>query len=166
MNKLGKKILVIGSPGAGKSYFSIKLQEKIQYPLFHLDEYYWKPNWVRKSHEEFLEELNKMLSYDCFIIDGCYLTTLETRIKAADTIIFLDIDSNICVDSELKRSVTNRIGFPKYLKEKHDPEFVKWIRDFPDIQKPKILELMKKYDKKQWIIFKNRDESEEFIQTL
>lgn len=166
MTKLGNKILVIGSPGAGKSYFSIKLNEKLHYPLFHLDEYYWKPNWVRESNEEFLPKLEQMLNNDYFIIDGCYLTTLEKRIIAADTIIFLDIDPSICVDSEIKRSKTNRIGFPSYLKEKHDPEFINWIKDFPLIQKPKILEFKKKYCDKQWIIFKTREESEQFINTL
>jgi adenylate kinase family enzyme len=31
------RILLLGSPGAGKSYFSKKLAQKIKIPLYHLD---------------------------------------------------------------------------------------------------------------------------------
>ena len=37
MNDIGKRILVIGSPGSGKSTFSRKLAEITGIPLIHLD---------------------------------------------------------------------------------------------------------------------------------
>jgi len=39
-----KKILIIGSPGSGKSTLSKKLKEKLKLPLIHLDKIFWKPN--------------------------------------------------------------------------------------------------------------------------
>lgn len=37
-----KKILVIGSPGAGKSTFSRRLQKKINLPIIYLDQLFWR----------------------------------------------------------------------------------------------------------------------------
>lgn len=41
MNSIGKRILVIGSPGSGKSTFSRKLAEVTKIPLVHLDKEFW-----------------------------------------------------------------------------------------------------------------------------
>ena len=57
-----KKILVIGSPGAGKSYFSVKLSEKLNIPVTHLDFIWHKSNHTHISREDFdafLELLKK-----------------------------------------------------------------------------------------------------------
>ena len=35
-----KKIIIIGSPGAGKSIFSKKLKDVTNFPLYHLDMLY------------------------------------------------------------------------------------------------------------------------------
>ena len=39
-----KRILIIGSNGAGKSTFSFALAEKLHLPLVHLDQLYWRGN--------------------------------------------------------------------------------------------------------------------------
>ena len=39
-----QKIIVIGCPGSGKSYFSKELAKKTKLPVIHLDMIYWKPN--------------------------------------------------------------------------------------------------------------------------
>ena len=48
-----KKILVIGSPGSGKSYFSKQLSKILNIPVYHLDLIYWHENWVSMPKEEF-----------------------------------------------------------------------------------------------------------------
>ena len=47
-----KKILIIGSGGAGKSTLALKLSEITEIPVIHLDSYFWKPNWVKTPTAE------------------------------------------------------------------------------------------------------------------
>jgi adenylate kinase family enzyme len=46
MNNIGRRIMVIGSPGSGKSTFSRKLSEITRIPLIHLDKEFWNDGWV------------------------------------------------------------------------------------------------------------------------
>lgn len=38
-----ERILVIGSPGTGKSTLSVALSRKLSLPLVHLDQLFWRP---------------------------------------------------------------------------------------------------------------------------
>ena len=46
---IGRRVLVIGMAGSGKSTFSRALSAKTGLPVIHLDLYQWKPGWVRPS---------------------------------------------------------------------------------------------------------------------
>ena len=48
-----KRILIIGSNGAGKTTFSYKLSEKLNLPLVHIDSLYWRDNWQVTPQDEF-----------------------------------------------------------------------------------------------------------------
>ena len=43
-----KKIAIIGCAGSGKTTLAFLLQ-KLNLPIYHLDQYYWKPNWERSG---------------------------------------------------------------------------------------------------------------------
>ena len=47
-----QRILVIGSPGAGKSTLARRLAERLDLPLIHLDREYFGPGWTMPSKEE------------------------------------------------------------------------------------------------------------------
>ena len=49
---MGRKILVIGCPGAGKSTFARKLREKLSFPIYYLDMIWHKPDRTTCSREE------------------------------------------------------------------------------------------------------------------
>ena len=42
-----KRILIIGSGGAGKSTLAVKLSELLGLDVVHLDSYFWNPNWEK-----------------------------------------------------------------------------------------------------------------------
>ena len=56
-----KKIIVIGSPGAGKSVFSQKLKDVTKLPLYHLDMLYHKADGTHISREELEDKLREIL---------------------------------------------------------------------------------------------------------
>lgn len=77
------KVLVIGSPGAGKSTFARKLSAVTGLPLYYLDLLWHKPDKTNLAAEEFDLRLNEMMEKTQWIIDGNYLRTLELRLQTA-----------------------------------------------------------------------------------
>ena len=59
-----KKVIVIGSPGAGKSTFSRKLQNITGLPLFYLDMIYHRADKTTCSAEEFDEKLKSQMNLE------------------------------------------------------------------------------------------------------
>ena len=100
-----QKVLVIGSPGAGKSAFSRRLQRVTGLPLFHLDLLWHQADRTTRSEAEFDRELEGILSRERRIIDGNYLRTLERPLEACSGVFLLEIPSEICL-----AGVHSRIG--------------------------------------------------------
>lgn len=49
---------------------------------------------------------------DEWIIDGNYGSTIELRLQACDTVVFLDYSTNICLDGIKKRRGKPRTDIP------------------------------------------------------
>src|SRR3982751_1716212 len=98
-----KKILVIGSGGAGKSTFAQRLGAILKLEVIHLDSLYWSSGWVEMPKDEWRTMVDELLKKDSWIMDGNYGGTLDIRLEAADTVVFLDISRLICLWRILKR---------------------------------------------------------------
>ncbi|MFT8320981.1 MAG: topology modulation protein [Bacillus sp. (in: firmicutes)] len=127
-----KRIMVIGvSAGVGKSTFARRLGELLQLKVYHLDAYFWKPNWVEASLEEFVSAQQIILQKKKWIVEGSYNNTFELRVKSADTIIYLELPLRVCLYRVIKRWLTNlgktRMDMGKGCKEKLDWRFLKFI---------------------------------------
>ena len=85
-----KKIIVIGCPGSGKSTFSKALHKITDIPLCHLDMLFWNADKTTVEKHIFLNRLQRVMAGEQWIIDGNYASTLELRMQACDTVIFLD----------------------------------------------------------------------------
>lgn len=97
------RVLVIGSPGAGKSTLSHALAGRIGLPLFHMDKLHWLPGWIERDREEALGLVKDVLAQDRWIIDGNYGSSLPLRIKRADTVVWLDYPTWLCLFRVFKR---------------------------------------------------------------
>jgi hypothetical protein len=93
---LGRRILVIGPAGSGKSTFSRALSTRTGLPVVHLDLHYWRPHWVRPSEDEWREQQRDLLSGDAWIADGNDLQPLDLRLERAEDIVLLDTPWWIC----------------------------------------------------------------------
>ncbi|MBQ9036313.1 MAG: AAA family ATPase, partial [Erysipelotrichaceae bacterium] len=120
------RIIVIGPPGSGKSTFARKLHSLLALPLHHLDNIWWKPDGSHISREEFDYKLNRLLKEENWIIDGNYSRTYETRIKASDTVIFLDYDTNTCIEGRTERVCQKRSDSP-WVEQEVDEELIKFV---------------------------------------
>jgi len=152
---LGDKIAVVGSSGSGKSTLSIILSKKLNLPLIHLDQHFWKPNWVATEQEEWIKVQTELIKYDKWIMDGDYSGTMEVRFEVCNTIIFLDVNRFACIYRVIRRRLFEKrpdaaIGCP----DKIDFDFIKWIWNYPKKNKPHTTGLLKKYKDKQIIILR------------
>jgi len=153
-----KKILIIGSCGAGKSMLAEELSRKMDLPLICLDQYYWKPGWVRTSREEWRKKVAELVKKDKWVMDGNYQSTFDIRIPASDAIILLDINRFICFWRIWKRRLlNNRIDKLDDCCENVDFGLMKWVLwDYPRVGKKEILEFLKEYNNKKIVIIKSK----------
>ena len=157
-----KKIIVIGCPGSGKSTFARALHDKTGIPLYHLDMMYWNADKTTVEKRVFLELLSSVLEKDEWIIDGNYGSTMELRMAECDTVIFLDYPLDVCLDGIKERRGKPRSDMP-WIETEEDAEFIEFIRNYNEQQKPKVLELLKKYSDKNIMILESREQADAFL---
>ena len=160
-----KKIMVIGCPGSGKSTFSKKLAKITGIPLYHLDMMYWNPDKTTVEKAVFLDRLSNAMGADSWIIDGNYGSTLELRMRACDTVIFLDLPLTVCLDGVRERRGKARSDM-SWIETEEDHEFIEFIKNFAAKSRPAILELLSKHPDKTAYIFKDRQEADEFLDQI
>jgi adenylate kinase family enzyme len=107
---VGRRVLVTGMAGSGKSTFSRSFAAKTGLPLIHLDLHFWKPGWVTPSEDEWREKQSGLLAGDAWIVDGNYHETLDLRLERADTIVFLDTRWSVCAGRAFLRGLRRPVG--------------------------------------------------------
>ena len=157
-----KRVIVIGCPGSGKSTVSRALHNKTGIPLYHLDMMYWNADKTTVEKSVFLERLSTVLEKDEWIIDGNYGSTMELRMAACDTVIFLDYPLDVCLDGIKERRGKPRSDMP-WIETEEDEEFIEFIKNYNEQQKPKVLELLEKYRDKNIVILRSREQADAFL---
>ena len=107
-----KRVIVIGSPGAGKSTFARQLRDWVGLPLYYLDMIWHLPDRTTITAEEFDQKLMGILNSDRWIIDGNYARTLEKRLQFCDTVFLLDYPLDVCLDGAKRRVEIKREEIP------------------------------------------------------
>jgi len=78
-----KKIAIVGNAGSSKTTLALKIKEKLQLPIIHLDQYFWLPGWQRRDFAEFVSMHNELCEQDKWIMDGNYVRTFYHRMHHA-----------------------------------------------------------------------------------
>lgn len=141
-----KRILVLGSGGAGKSTLARLLGRRLGLPVLHLDVHYWRPGWVEPAEGEWKAQVEGLVRGDAWIIDGNYRGTLAMRLARADTAVFLDLPRLACSIAVVQRYLAMRgrtrpdmqPGCPEAISW----EFLRWIWDYPNRSRPRVMELL------------------------
>ena len=159
-----KKVIVIGCPGSGKSTFSRKLHEITQIPLHHLDMMYWNADKTTVDIKTLIERQNEVIKKDEWIIDGNYGSTMELRMNACDTVIFLDYSVEVCLSGIEERRGKPRPDMPWTESETDvDEEFIQFIKNYNQTSRPNVINLLEKYKNKEIVIFTDRMQAEQYL---
>jgi adenylate kinase family enzyme len=163
-----KKILIIGSGGAGKSTFARRLGAILNLEVIHLDSVYWRPGWVEPPKAEWRKTVEGLLARDSWILDGNYSGTLDLRLEACDTVIFLDLPRLICLWRVVKRWRVyrnhSRPDVAEGCNDKLDWEFISWVWNYGKRSRPKIVgALNRSAQSKQVIWLRTSAEVERFL---
>ena len=162
-----QKVMVIGCPGSGKSTFARALHDITELPLYHLDMLNWNADRTTVPKEVFRARLAETIKKDRWIIDGNYGSTMELRLQACDTVFFLDYPLDVCMDGIMSRRGKERTDMPWVEPtDDVDEEFVEFIKNYNFESRPVVMELLDKYADKEIIIFKSRDEADNFLREL
>lgn len=168
--EIGKKIMVVGSPGSGKTTFSNILGDILGIEVIHLDKIYWKAGWIVPEKDEWIEKVKSLMKKDSWIIDGNYNSTMEMRLEKADTVIFLDYNRYICTFRAIKRCLGHigktRPDMAEGCNDKIDIVFLKYIWRFPTAQRGNIQKMFSENHNIKKIIFRNTKESNIFIDKI
>ena len=107
---IGRRVLVIGMAGSGKSTFSRALSARAGLPVIHLDVHYWKPGWVEPSEDEWREQQRGLLAGDAWIADGNYYETLDLQLERATTVVLLETPWWRCAARAFARGLRKPVG--------------------------------------------------------
>ncbi|MCK8058204.1 MULTISPECIES: AAA family ATPase [unclassified Fusibacter] len=166
------KIIIIGSPGSGKSTLSKKLSEALNLPLLHLDRIYHIDNHRQITREALM---NQVYDFDhkneSWIIDGNFISTAEKRIELSDTIIYMKLPTDICLENIHKRAIEYKDKprsdmAPGFKDGPMDDEFVSFVKNFSKDTSPLIDELLIKYGDKRIIIVEEMGKADQVIEEL
>ncbi len=166
-----KKVVIIGSPGAGKSTFATKLAKQSGLPLIHLDYYYHDTSHdYEHDKEAWRRRVKELIKGKEWITDGNYCSTYDIRLPAADTIIFLNIPKRIVLWRIMKRRITyhkrTRPDMPSDWEEKADWEFLKYVWGFKKSYSSDIKMTLENYKDKDVFIVNSPNEAKILFKQL
>ena len=161
-----RKVLIVGCGGAGKSTLAVEMGKRFGLPIVHLDKLWWLPDWKNRSEQEFDELLSGELVKNAWIIEGNYFRTFNTRLQYADFCIFLDYDTELCVQSVYERAEkykgVTRPDMTDGCTEQVDDEFKNWISSFKEKVRPSMLCQLKN-SAIPYMVFKSREETAKWL---
>jgi adenylate kinase family enzyme len=138
-----QRVLVIGAGGAGKSTFAARLGQRTGLPVIHLDREYWQRGWIEPSREAWKATIGRLVAGERWILDGNFGGSMDLRLQACDTVVFLDMPRLTCIWRVLMRRLRHRgrarPDMTPGCNEKLSLDFLWWIWTYPAKRRPAVL---------------------------
>ena len=164
-----QRILVIGSPGAGKSTLAAAMARRTGLPLIHLDQHAWLPGWKEMERGQWQARVGELIAGDHWIIDGNYTGSLARRLERADTVIMLDYPAWLCLGRVLRRVLTTRgrvrADMAEGCPEPFDAGFLLYIALFRRRQRRRNERMLERFGGKL-IRLRNQHDADRFLADL
>ncbi len=86
----GRRIVIIGTSGAGKTSLARALAARLGLPHVELDALFWGPNWSEAPRDVLRVRVARALAAEGWVVDGNYSAVRDLIWPHADTLIWLD----------------------------------------------------------------------------
>jgi adenylate kinase family enzyme len=138
-----QRVLVIGAGGAGKSAFAARLGQRTGLPVIHLDREYWQPGWIEPPREAWKATVARLIAGERWILDGNFGGSMDLRLRACDTVVYLDMPRLTCIRRVLMRRMHHRGSARPDMtpgcNEKLSLDFLWWIWTYRTRRRPAVL---------------------------
>ncbi len=159
-----KRIAIIGLPGSGKSTFALELGKELNIPVHHLDRHMFEKGGKKKDRQELLAIQQAIVEEESWIVEGCSLSTLETRFAQADTVLYFCFPRYFCIFRIFKRQFNYNEALSKTgCIRKVNWKLIKYIWVFEREKGPAIEALRKRYPEVDFRLFKNTGVASQFM---
>src|SRR5258708_19452689 len=93
-----KRVVILGRGASGKSTLARRLGDITGLPVIEVDKIFWQPGLIATPRDEWVVVQEKLVAGDQWIMDGDLgpYDAVEVRLRAADTILFLDFSLVRC----------------------------------------------------------------------
>ena len=123
-----RRVVVVGPGAAGKSVLARKLGQITGIPVTELDSVFWRPGPTATPPGEWAAIQARLAGQPSWILDGDLgpYDVIEVRLRAADTIVFLDFSLIRCAWRAVRRSRENA-------------DFWRWLWTYRRRSRPRLL---------------------------
>jgi adenylate kinase family enzyme len=160
-----KRIAIIGCGGSGKSSLARRMGATLNIAVRHLDSWYWKSEWSARSKDEWAVVHERLCSGSTWILDGNYGGTMDSRLRSADTVIFLDLPGWRCLWGAVRRYWQYRgevrPELPGGCPERLTVEYIKWIWTYRRLRRPRILRRLEELESEKKVVILDSDRAVE-----
>jgi adenylate kinase family enzyme len=129
-----KRVVIIGRGASGKSTLARRLGDITGLPVIEMDKIFWRRGLVATPREQWVVMQERLVAGNRWIMDGDLgpYDAVEVRLRAADTIIFLDFSLLRCAWRAIRRS-------------RESADFWRWLLTYRYQSRPILRTAISKY---------------------
>ncbi len=150
-----ERVMVIGSPGAGKTALGMELARALELPFVDLDDEHWGAGWVEPAPDAWQARMRELVDEPQWVLAGNFGGTMAVRAARADLVVLFDLHPARCVWRLLLRTWKTRVlrqtwRLPRECRARPDweplrdyPEFLRYTWRFRGGGLPRALEALR-----------------------
>lgn len=143
-----RRILILGSSGAGKSCFAERLCSLLGTEPLHLDALFWRPDGRPSAQSEWRLRVAAMVQRDSWVMDGTYESTLDLRLPRAEAIIYLEESRARCLWRVLRRAARPSESHGQRV----DLGLARYIWRFPAVTRVQVFALIREKNREEALL--------------
>jgi adenylate kinase family enzyme len=138
------RIAIVGCGGSGKSWLARSLGGLLGVKPVHLDGLYYDQDWKPLDQDRFADLQRELVAAPRWIIDGNYASSLPIRLRAATTVIFLDLPGWTCLCGVARRRMRHGGGQHKDIGvyDRISWEVIRYILGYRRRMAPRVRKLI------------------------